>query len=110
MTARDAEGLAAGNKAGSTKGGRADKSSRAVKGADTAALERDLSTALGLRVTVNHRGAGGDVSVAYASLEQLDELCRVFSAGRRILVDQDEDLLSGPPDPSLIASELAQLK
>lgn len=110
MTARDAEGLAAGNKAGSTKGGRADKSSRAVKDADTAALERDLSTALGLRVTVKHRGAGGDVSVAYASLEQLDELCRVLSAGRRILVDQDEDLLSGPPDPSLIASELAQLK
>lgn len=110
MTTRDAEGLAAGSKGAGSKTGRAEKSAPAAKDADTAALERDLTTALGLRVTVNHRGSGGEVSVAYTSLEQLDEICRVLSAGRRILVDNDEDLISGPPDPALIASELAQLK
>jgi len=110
MTARDAEGLAAENKSGSSKQGRSGRAGRAEKDADTAALERDLSIALGLRVSVNHRGAGGDVTVAYSSLEQLDELCRVLSAGRRQRIEQDEDPITGPADPALIASEMAHLK
>ncbi len=45
--------------------------------ADIAALERDLSDLLGLRVTIAH-GAGnrGTVTLSYATLDQLDMLCQ----------------------------------
>jgi len=47
------------------------------KDADTLALEGDLSAALGLKVTIHYHGdAGGDVRIAYKTLEQLDEVCR----------------------------------
>lgn len=45
------------------------------KDADTAALERDLSTALGMNVSINHGNGGGAMSIHYRSLDQLDELC-----------------------------------
>ncbi|MDC0655119.1 ParB/RepB/Spo0J family partition protein [bacterium] len=50
----------------------------ASKDADTLALERDLSTALGLPVTVAFRGEkkGGHLNIAYKTLEQLDDICR----------------------------------
>jgi len=53
------------------------------KDADTRALEQDLSATLGLRVTITHRpdGKGGDVKLAYKSLEELDGLCQLLSAG-----------------------------
>ena len=49
-----------------------------AKDADTLALERDLSTALGLPVTVAFKGEkkGGDLRIAYTTLEQLDDICR----------------------------------
>jgi ParB family transcriptional regulator, chromosome partitioning protein len=46
------------------------------KDADTVALEKLLSDATGLKVTINHRAKGGEVKIAYSTLEQLDELCR----------------------------------
>jgi ParB family transcriptional regulator, chromosome partitioning protein len=49
---------------------------RAIKNADTLALERRLSNALGLTVTVEHRSRGGFVHVQYKSLDQLDEVVR----------------------------------
>jgi len=46
------------------------------KSADTRALEKELAEALGLKVEINDKGkAGGTVSIHYASLEQLDEIC-----------------------------------
>ncbi len=51
---------------GSTKGG--------SKDADTQALENDLSLALGLKVVLDHRGAGGQMTLHYSSLDQLDDL------------------------------------
>ena len=53
------------------------------KDADTRALEGDLSAALGMKVAVNHApgGESGTVSITYASLEQLDDLCRILSSG-----------------------------
>ena len=50
-----------------------------AKDADTLALERDLSTVLGLRVSVDHSGTGGSVTVRYDTLEQLDDLLRRLS-------------------------------
>jgi ParB family chromosome partitioning protein len=55
---------------------------KAQKDADTAALERNISEQLGLKVEINHAGEeGGEVRVTYESLEQLDEICRRL-AGR----------------------------
>lgn len=45
-----------------------------AKDADTLALERDLSYALGLKVVLEHRGQGGHLSLHYANLDQLDDL------------------------------------
>ena len=49
---------------------------RAIKNADTVALERRLSNALGLTVTIDHRSKGGVLQVNYRSLDQLDEVVR----------------------------------
>jgi ParB family chromosome partitioning protein len=49
---------------------------RGEKDADTVALEKRLSDALGLVVTVAHRGEGGELKIRYKSLEQLDEVIR----------------------------------
>lgn len=47
------------------------------KDADTRALESDLTSSLGLRVEINHKGpSGGTLAITYTSLEQLDEVCR----------------------------------
>jgi ParB family chromosome partitioning protein len=50
--------------------------SRADKDADTVALERRITDALGLEVTIDHRGEAGVVHVRYRSLDQLDEVVR----------------------------------
>jgi ParB family chromosome partitioning protein len=47
--------------------------------ADLAALERQLSDILGVRVTVTHKGQGGSVTLHYSSLEQLDMICQRLS-------------------------------
>jgi ParB family chromosome partitioning protein len=47
-----------------------------VKDPDTVALEKRVSDALGLTVSVNHRDPGGTVQVSYRNLEQLDEVMR----------------------------------
>jgi ParB family chromosome partitioning protein len=44
--------------------------------ANTLAVERDLSAQLGLRVRLQSRGNGGTLSIAFRSLDQLDELIR----------------------------------
>jgi ParB family chromosome partitioning protein len=49
------------------------------KDADTAALENDLSDALGLTVEIIDKDGVGEVRVKYGTLEQLDELCRRLS-------------------------------
>jgi ParB family chromosome partitioning protein len=49
---------------------------RGAKDADTRALERRLSDALGLEVTVDHRGQGGTLHIKYRDLDQLDGVLR----------------------------------
>ena len=54
----------------------------ADKDADTRALETQIANALGLSVSIAHRGeAGGKLEISYRTLEQLDELCRKLSGG-----------------------------
>ncbi len=45
------------------------------KDADTVALEKDLSAALSMKVSIEHKGEGGTVTVGYKTLEDLDDLC-----------------------------------
>ncbi len=52
-----------------------------VKDPDTIALEKRLSDTLGLRVSVDHRGAGGVVHIHYRDLDQLDEIVRRLDRG-----------------------------
>jgi ParB family transcriptional regulator, chromosome partitioning protein len=53
---------------------------RGPKDADTLALEKRLSDALGLVVTIAHRGKGGEMKIRYKTLEQLDEVIRRIDA------------------------------
>ena len=46
------------------------------KDADTRALERRLSDALGLEVSVDHRGESGTLRIKYRNLEQLDAVLK----------------------------------
>ncbi len=48
-------------------------------GADIAALERQLGDMLGLKVGIRHSPKGGTVTLAYASLDQLDMICQRLS-------------------------------
>lgn len=48
---------------------------------DTLALESDLSEVLGLGVEIRDRGGVGELRIKYATLEQLDDLCRRLTRG-----------------------------
>jgi len=71
LTVRQAETLARGKPAAPRK----------RKDADTAALENDLSEVLGVQVEIRDAGGAGELRIRYASLEQLDDLCRRLTRG-----------------------------
>ncbi|MGO4437227.1 ParB/RepB/Spo0J family partition protein [Rhizobium sp. RAF56] len=77
MSVRDAERLAQ-NDIRAQNDPRPAMARRDEKDSDTLALERTLSDALGLDVAINHKGSGGQVRIAYKSLEQLEEICRLL--------------------------------
>jgi ParB family chromosome partitioning protein len=54
---------------------------RPVKDADTRALEEDLTAAIRLPVSIDHRQGkqSGEIRIQYASLEELDGLCQLLS-------------------------------
>jgi ParB family transcriptional regulator, chromosome partitioning protein len=71
LTVRQAEDLARGQPA------KISKAAKPEKDADTRALEKNTSEALGLSVSIKHGGdKGGAVSIAYKNLDQLDEILR----------------------------------
>jgi ParB family chromosome partitioning protein len=55
---------------------------RSAKDADTVALEKRLSDALGLQVSVDHRGEGGILHIHYRDLDQLDDVLRRLEGKR----------------------------
>lgn len=81
LSVRATEALAKKKDEGNSSPSSRRKSSMKEKDADTKALESDLSAALGLTVSVDHKAGGesGQVSIKYASLDQLDEICRILS-------------------------------
>jgi len=82
MSVRDAEKLTKGSgRSTQTKG----KSAKAAltKDPDTLQIERELASALGLGVSIDHKAGeeSGKLTLSYRSLEQLDDLMRVLSGG-----------------------------
>ncbi len=51
----------------------------AAKDPDTLALEQDLTALLGLKVAIDFHGQGGELTIHYQTLEQLDEVLRRLS-------------------------------
>ena len=80
LSVRQAEDLAKRVRPGPGRDiGRASARREKTVDADLAALERQLSDMLGLKVQVKHSGAGGTVSLTYSSLDQLDMICQRLS-------------------------------
>jgi ParB family transcriptional regulator, chromosome partitioning protein len=54
-----------------------------TKDADTVQIERELTAALGMGVTIDHKDGdeGGKLTIRYKTLAQLDDLLRVLSGG-----------------------------
>lgn len=74
LTVREAEQLAQAGAA--KKAAKSPGKARPEKGPDTLALERNLSSSLGLAIEINERaGGGGELKIRYRTLEQLDDLC-----------------------------------
>ena len=73
MTVRDVERLAQRE---ASEGGAKQRKPKVEKDADTRAMEKSLSDALGLTVAIRHDGERGELRIRYETLEQLDGLCR----------------------------------
>ncbi|SCM69387.1 ParB/RepB/Spo0J family partition protein [Donghicola eburneus] len=83
MSVRDTERLVKKAAQGETAPKpRAASKSAGEKDADTKALEGDLSAAVGMKVSVEHKDGTeqGKIVISYNSLDQLDEICRRLSA------------------------------
>jgi ParB family chromosome partitioning protein len=84
LSARQAERLAKGF-------GHKRKLTPIPRDADTAALEKSLEQATGYQVRISFDGKGGTVTLAYATLEQLDDIARRLSSGGRPSRSSDRD-------------------
>jgi ParB family transcriptional regulator, chromosome partitioning protein len=82
LSVRQVEQLAksSARKPGAARGRSSSSGVSGAKDADTMALERDVSAALGMPVSIAFAGQKGTVTVAYASLDQLDDLCQRLCA------------------------------
>jgi ParB family chromosome partitioning protein len=72
LSVRQAEALAQAP----TRESSAGATVRPEKDPDTLALEKLLCDVTGLNVAISHKQKGGEVRIAYRTLEQLDDLCR----------------------------------
>lgn len=71
LSVREAEGLA--REAAAPKTARV----KPEKDADTRALEKLVSEAVGLKVEIAHKGsAGGQMTISYKTLDQLEDICK----------------------------------
>jgi ParB family chromosome partitioning protein len=80
LTVRDVEEIAhADHGNAEPKAGRRRKGD-VQKDPDTRAVEKALEDVLGLQVSIEHKGDGGELRIRYGTLEQLDGLCRRLNA------------------------------
>ncbi len=78
LNVRQAESLARKLRQGGVVTGRRVRRTR-ERDADTRDLETNLTDVLGLEVEIRDSGGKGEVRLRYASLEQLDDICRRLS-------------------------------
>lgn len=84
LNVRQTEKLAQMAGAGDAKA-KTKSAAKPEKDTDVIALERSLSSLLGLHVTIQGHGQGGSLAIQYNSLEQLDGIiARLSGEGRRI--------------------------
>ncbi len=76
LNVRQVEALARKDGRAQARGVKGKARPQAGKDADTAALERRVSDALGLNVSIDHRGEGGVLHLEYKDLEQLEDVLR----------------------------------
>lgn len=83
LSVRETEKLAKGAIKPKVSTGVATSQSTPAKDADTKALEGDLSAALKMKVQIDHKAGteAGRVSISYDTLDELDRLCAILSAG-----------------------------
>jgi ParB family chromosome partitioning protein len=81
LTVRDVEALAQREQADDRKPGAPPpgRKPKAVKDADTRALEKTLCDALGMAVEIRNQGERGEIRIRYQSLDQLDAVCRMLN-------------------------------
>lgn len=80
MSVREVEALAQAEATDAGKEPRKKTSRAKEKDPDTLALEKELTDILGLLVDIQHKNSGGEIRIKYATLEQLDGVCRRLRA------------------------------
>lgn len=85
LSVRETEKLARKSLDAGDEGATANAKSKKAnsKSADTRALEDDLGANIGMKVSVDHRDGAenGSITIAYKTLDELDEICRILTAG-----------------------------
>ncbi|TNJ45531.1 ParB/RepB/Spo0J family partition protein [Phaeobacter sp. B1627] len=82
LSVRATEALVKKDAAGTPEGSAPKRpKTQTEKDADTRALEADLSAAIRMKISIDHKpgGESGTLSISYESLDQLDELCNLLS-------------------------------
>jgi ParB family chromosome partitioning protein len=71
------------------------------KSADVLALEDDLSAAIGMKVSINHKNDGnGSLTITYDDLDQLDEACRRLTREPLQFFEEEDPIENEYTDPS----------
>ena len=80
LTVRDVEALAQQGQQGSKPAGSGARKAPAEKDPNTRAMEKALGDALGMYVDIHHSDDHGELRIRYASLDQLEAICRLLTA------------------------------
>lgn len=81
---------------------RARSVSHSTKDQDTLALEGDLSAAIGMKVSIEHKeDQGGSISIRYDHLDQLDDICRRLTRHSSIEAIEEEEPFDGDMEAAL---------
>jgi ParB family chromosome partitioning protein len=76
LSVRQVEEIAQADQASPDKPDAKSARPKTEKDPDTRALEKALQDVLGLTVSIDHKGQGGELRIRYKTLDQLDGLCR----------------------------------
>lgn len=82
LSVRDTEELARKSRPGNNRVVKAPSANVMGADADIALLERQLGDLIGLKVSIEHKGQGGSVTLSYSTLDQLDMICQRLSGER----------------------------